>query len=166
MKNIGKEIYDKNQCKSYVIKDIDDISRNDIDTLIIGHISQIQYYVPDIKNQILSKCIQQHINVYSLDTYLIDKYITKFNQNALMIRCPIIKINDIKKNGKLYQISIPIVLVVGTSSNQGKFSLQIELKKQFENNKYEVGFLASEPTGELLLIIPLAGSLSVEPRIL
>ena len=149
LKNIGKEIYDKNQCKSYVIKDIDDISRNDIDTLIIGHISQIQYYVPDIKNQILSKCIQQHINVYSLDTYLIDKYITKFNQNALMIRCPIIKINDIKKNGKLYQISIPIVLVVGTSSNQGKFSLQIELKKQFENNKYEVGFLASEPTGEL-----------------
>ena len=52
LKNIGKEIYDKNQCKSYVIKDIDDISRNDIDTLIIGHISQIQYYVPDIKNEV------------------------------------------------------------------------------------------------------------------
>lgn len=58
---------------------------------------------------------------------------------------------DIPNNrcGKLRLISIPVVAVVGTSSKQGKFTLQLQLKKVLEDLQYDIGFLATEPSGYL-----------------
>lgn len=46
-------------------------------------------------------------------------------------------------------IGVPIVSVLGTSSKQGKFSLQLELRKKFIEHQYAVGQWATEPQGYL-----------------
>jgi uncharacterized NAD-dependent epimerase/dehydratase family protein len=52
-------------------------------------------------------------------------------------------------NEKLKGIGKPILTVIGTSSNQGKFSLQLELRKKFIEDGYKIGQWASEPQGYL-----------------
>jgi uncharacterized NAD-dependent epimerase/dehydratase family protein len=47
------------------------------------------------------------------------------------------------------QIGKPIICVAGTSPKQGKFSLQMKLKKLLEK-RFNVGFMATEPSGYLL----------------
>lgn len=50
---------------------------------------------------------------------------------------------------KLRIIGIPIITVIGTSSKQGKFSLQLELRREFLKNGYSVGQWCTEPQGYL-----------------
>lgn len=38
---------------------------------------------------------------------------------------------------------------MGTSSRQGKFTLQINLKREISSHGYNVGFIATEPSGYL-----------------
>lgn len=47
--------------------------------------------------------------------------------------------------GKLYKISKPVVGIFGTSSQQGKFSLQLALKRERESRSYNVGTIGTEP---------------------
>ena len=50
---------------------------------------------------------------------------------------------------KLHKVNIPIVGVYGTSSKQGKYTLQLELIHRLSTLGYSVGHLASEPSGYL-----------------
>lgn len=52
-------------------------------------------------------------------------------------------------NGKLRGIGRPIVGVMGTSSKQGKFSVQLLLRNYFINHGYNVGQLGTEPSSLL-----------------
>lgn len=52
--------------------------------------------------------------------------------------------------GKMHKISVPVVGVFGTSSKQGKYTLQLELRKRINQIGYQTGFLATEPSGYLL----------------
>ena len=47
--------------------------------------------------------------------------------------------------GKLYLVGKPVVAVFGTSSRQGKFSLQLAMRKEFTSLGYTVGQLGTEP---------------------
>lgn len=49
----------------------------------------------------------------------------------------------------MFMISRPIITVAGTGSKQGKFSLQLELRKKFLENGYAVGQWCTEPQGYL-----------------
>lgn len=51
--------------------------------------------------------------------------------------------------GMLYQISTPVVGVFGTSSKQGKFTLQLALRKIMLEQGYSVGGIGTEPTSQL-----------------
>lgn len=50
----------------------------------------------------------------------------------------------------LYRISTPVLAVCGTSSKQGKFTLQLELRKRFCEMGYKVGQIGTEPNSLLL----------------
>lgn len=50
---------------------------------------------------------------------------------------------------KLFYIAQPVLGVVGTSSKQGKFSFQLELRQRFINDEYYVGELGTEPHSSL-----------------
>jgi len=52
--------------------------------------------------------------------------------------------------GKMHKISVPVVGVYGTSSKQGKYTLQVELRNRIKQIGYRTGFLATEPSGCLL----------------
>lgn len=45
--------------------------------------------------------------------------------------------------------SKPIVAICGTSSKQGKFHIQLELRKRFQSNGYKLFQTSTEPTGYL-----------------
>ena len=137
--------------KEYLIENIDDIVWKDIDTLIIGHLDQITAVsTENIKVLLLKKCIKNNINVYLFDVLNASQFVTAFKKRGLKISCPNIKKVEIKnKLGKLYSISAPVLGVFGTSSNQGKFTLQLQLRKYFLNDSYEVGQLGTEPSSLL-----------------
>ena len=51
--------------------------------------------------------------------------------------------------GKLFQRCVPLLGIFGTSSRQGKFTLQLLLKNKISAEGYDVGYIASEPSGYL-----------------
>ncbi len=51
--------------------------------------------------------------------------------------------------GKLFRISKPVLGIFGTSSKQGKFTLQMKLRKLFQNDGYKVGQIGTEPSALL-----------------
>ncbi len=51
--------------------------------------------------------------------------------------------------GKLYNHNVPILAVIGTSSRQGKFTLQLTLREKFIKDGYRVGQLGTEPSSLL-----------------
>ena len=47
----------------------------------------------------------------------------------------------------MWQIESPVLAIFGTSSQQGKFSLQIELRKRFLHDGYKLKQISTEPMG-------------------
>lgn len=151
MRNIGKKIHVKNMGE-FTIQPIEKIDWNlDFDTVILGHVdvlgklSKINYI-----EYFIEKCIEHKKNLYSFDP--VDSEL-KFKMIKCGLECftPEINRDNIPYSfeGKLRQISKPILCVVGTSSKQGKFSLQMQLRNCL-SKKINVGLLATEPTGYLV----------------
>lgn len=51
--------------------------------------------------------------------------------------------------GKLHCLSTPVLGIMGTSSKQGKFALQMILRKEFRKRGYRVAQLGTEPYSQL-----------------
>lgn len=137
--------------KPYIIKNIDNISYDDFDTLILGHIDQyinIESQKATIKNVIL-ECIKKGKNIYSFDNLesLIGEQTVKTNHifSPQLIDEP----SDINPLGMLYRINSPVLGVFGTSSQQGKFTLQLIMRDYLLKDGYHVGQLGSEPSAYL-----------------
>lgn len=143
--NIGKKIYDLDNSilLEDVIQEFNAINwKDDFDTVILGHIeklcslSNINYI--DI---VAENCKKYHKKIFSFDK--IDKEFFFY---------PKVTLDMVPKNrfGKLRCISTPILGVFGTSSKQGKFTLQMMLKLELNKMGYQVGHLSTEPQGALL----------------
>ena len=60
--------------------------------------------------------------------------------------------------GKLYKIGKPVISIMGTSSVQGKFSLQLRLRRRLLEIGYKVSSVGTEPSGYLFgfdAVIPM-----------
>lgn len=104
----------------------------------------------NIKTSLLEKCLKNNINVYSFDMYYLPDFVARFRRKGLRLVCPNAR-QLITKNklGKLFSVSTPVLGVFGTSSNQGKFTLQLQLRKYFLDDSYAVGQLGTEPSSLL-----------------
>lgn len=138
---------DGDENDNYYIKNILDIDYDSFDTLILGHTDKICMIskVQSIVTQIIQECIVRGKFVYSFD-----------NNEQLRIQDNDLIFSPSKYNnfiyapfGKLYRIPKPVVGVFGTSSSQGKFSLQLALRDFFISRGYSVGQIGSEPTALL-----------------
>lgn len=135
----------------YELKNIADIDYSMIDTLIIGHLnalerlSGIQY-----KRRLLKDCLQNGINVFMFDSYGVEEFPDLFQEKGLFLYAPdqFTKMMPQRK-GKLFQIEAPVLGVFGTSSKQGKFTLQLQLRNIFKERGYDVAQVASEPNAPL-----------------
>ena len=132
----------------YIIRDIDSIDFTECDTLILGHLDEINRMLGyDARKSIIEKALACGINIYSFD------YINKFENTAEVpaynsqLFSPFIKQEDVPCNtfNKLYEISKPVLGIWGTSSSQGKFTLQLILRSLFLKAGYSVGAIGTEP---------------------
>ncbi|ELP5188888.1 DUF1611 domain-containing protein, partial [Clostridium perfringens] len=103
----------------------------------------------NILNYIIENAKKYNKKIYSFQWY------DEFNQlgESLndIVEIPIISDNQTPKRnlGKLWGISKPVLGVFGTSPKQGKFTLQLKLRKELLKRNYKVGQLGSEPASLL-----------------
>jgi len=129
-----------------IIQDIENIDWSIFDTLILGHIDQLNSLSKRNYGNLLLSLAKKH-----------DKYIYSFDGNGFSdemnsewFYAPEPKVEYIlKRNGKLFQTNIPILCVCGTNSKQGKYSLQLYFRKRLMDVGYKVGQLGTEPTAIL-----------------
>lgn len=134
--------------KIYYIKNIENCLWKGFDTLILGHIRDLERLSQrEWKNELLSQCLEHKINVFSFDEEGMEKWKFRFNQAGLWLYYPKLNGNLPEKRqfGKMFAIRTPVLGVLGTSNQQGKFTLQLGLRKHFLRDGYRLCQLGSEP---------------------
>ena len=140
--------------KSVPIESIDCVDwEYPFDTFIVGHVKEMEKSIKrDYIHYIAEKCIEHSKSLVSLTDFSgSDKYGDRFREKGLKLYIPQIGEKDIPDlfRKKLRRIGIPVLGVFGTSSRQGKFTLQVHIRNYFQNNGYKVGQLGTEPTSIL-----------------
>ena len=130
-----------------IVKDIKNIDWESFDTLILGHLDQLN----SIAKKDYTKYLVDNACRYGKNIYLFDKLDTKipeiYNKKIYIPKTDFT--NIIKRKGKLFKTNIPIICVIGTNSKQGKYSLQLYLRNKLLEIGYKVGQLGTEPTSLL-----------------
>ena len=131
----------------YKIKNIRDIDFNNIDTMIIGHRDKLKNKVKkeDVFHDLAENCVKNQVQIFSLDD--LDEY--KISKGYVYTPAVLKKEVLPKRQGKLFRYNKPILGVFGTSSKQGKFTLQLLLREKIMKRGYSIGQLGTEPTAEL-----------------
>lgn len=138
----------------FSIKNEGDINwQDDFDTVILGHVGKISDALGrDINEEIVEKCLKYHKNLYSFDKIKnFEKRLYDFSTRGLNIFYPRIIFEGLLgvNMGKLFDITSPVLCVAGTSPKQGKFSLQLKLRKMLNDRGYNIGQLGTEPSSLL-----------------
>ena len=149
--NIGKYVKSVIRNENYLVEDIDKLDWNEeFDSVIIGYCKDKNISKEKMMN-ILSKCQQYGKKVYTFTHEILRGYsesiISKDNWVSVLPH-----VNDFQDShfGKMWDIAVPVVCVVGTSSKQGKFSTQIAIREELKERGYDVGHLGTEPYANLL----------------
>lgn len=114
-----------------IIRDVEKIDFEGADTLILGYLDELNAVMKhDYRADMINKAIENKINIYSFD--VLDEYADRLKASKIDFFYPHISSNEVPNNsfGKLYKVSKPVVGIFGTSTQQGKFSLQLSLKKE------------------------------------
>lgn len=131
--------------KDFLIKNINNVCWDNFDTLILGHLEELSNLTgkTELKNDLIKQAIANGKNIYSFDE------INGYNNDKIFY--PVIDKQSLPPNrfGMLYRISKPIVGVFGTSSRQGKFTLQLKLRELFLERGYSIGQIGTEPSALL-----------------
>lgn len=134
--------------KEITIRNIRDIEWNLFDTLILGHTSTLSALIEkdNVQREVIEEALKHEKKVYSFDD------LTKLGyENGENIFFPRIDSTNLPPNrfGMLYRISKPVVGIFGTSSAQGKFTLQLKLRELLLSAGYNVGQIGTEPSSLL-----------------
>jgi len=133
-----------------IIKDYECIDwEGDFDTVVLGHTEQLSELLnKNLAQLIIEKCKMYKKRLYSFDD--IEPIVrTELGNEEYFV--PTVKYSGIvrKNSGKQYLNSKPVLGVFGTSSRQGKYTLQLMLREMFQHDGYRVSQIGTEPTGYL-----------------
>lgn len=132
-----------------IIRDFNRIDwEGNFDTMICGHTHQLSRLLEtDLLEKIFEKCALYEKQLICFD-YILD-YIRRYP--TVRAFCPYVTNNVVPsyRFGKLRSPNIPIVGVFGTSSRQGKMTLQLKLREAFLKRNIKVHNLGSEPESAL-----------------
>lgn len=127
--------------------------KNDFDTVILGHLKRLEMGTGiDFTPQFLENCYKYRKNIYAFDDLSpYQNMIDKMKDVGLNIFYPTVHPEFLPENpmGKLRRFGKPILCIAGTGSKEGKFSLQLGLRKALLNKGYQIGQLGTEPTALL-----------------
>lgn len=136
--------------KNFTIENITNMRWENIDTLIIGHIGKI---IEMTQNREFFIQILMEANVRGKLIYSFDDLEEMFPEIIFSKIFSVKKLDNnrdvILPNGMLYSLSRPVLEVCGTSSRQGKYTLQLLLRRLFMKHGYKVGQLGTEPSALL-----------------
>ena len=135
----------------YTISDIKDCDWSSFDTFILGHVDELSViYNQDLKANIISLCKKYKKKLYMYDDFSLEKGSFGGFDNELDVFFPNNHIkNNSNKFGWYYQHNTPIIAVLGTSKKQGKFTLQLQLRRIFLRQGINVGQVGTEPSSLL-----------------
>ena len=146
--NVGRKLSDMLRGelkKNFTVESIMDVNwKNDFDTVVLGHTREISEALNfDFKAFIIQQCEKHNKKLYSFDNIDVHRNLQFYIPRVLDINVP--------KNrfGKLYQVQCPVLGVFGTSAKQGKFSLQLKLRRCFLDSNYRIVQIGTEPSSML-----------------
>lgn len=150
-RSVSEFIHGPNTLKQK-IKSISQINwEDDFDTVILGHMNKLdKMFNRDYIDFFIEKSKENKKNLYCFDNIAQRKGVnSSLTENFILSPYPNKYNININTFGNLHKIPVPILGVVGTSSQQGKFNMQISLRREFLNMGYEVGQMGTEPTSYL-----------------
>lgn len=151
--NVGRStrdvLFDDN-IPEFIVKNIDNISWDTFDTLILGCVKELFSVFKDYTSlkKLINTAVQKNKNIYAFEN-LYDF----LNINDLKDRLFYPEVGREQlipyREGRLAKTSTAIIGIFGTSSKQGKFTLQMELRKELKKQGCKVGQIGSEPSALL-----------------
>lgn len=120
------------------------------DTVILGHVGELSAICKrNFLEEIMNNCIKNGKKLFAFDD--LSEYASKFANQEKFNECcyfPEVTYQNIPKGrfGKLFGIQMPVLGIVGTSSSQGKLTIQMELRRKLMEQGYNVGQIGTEPT--------------------
>ena len=125
------------------IEDINKIDWNsDFDMVVLGHCDMLKAASGEDWFETILCLAKKH-----------NKYVFAFdpveNEYEKLFSPPLIASYSSKTFAKLRQVDTPVLGIFGTSSQQGKFSLQLNMRRRFLQDGYAVGQITTEPMGYL-----------------
>ena len=128
---------------------------DDFDTVIIAHVDHIQMFMErlDMEAFIVS-ALKHRKNIYTFDKSVYDIAINYKDalHSASKVYFPFVDIKclEYSHQGRFWMHATPIIGIFGTSSKQGKYTLQICLDELLKQRGYTTGLLSTEPNGWLM----------------
>lgn len=135
-----------------IIRSINELDwTGDFDIFICGHCREMEDKTNKaIISDIIKKCVEYKKILYSFDD-ISEELITVSDEDKKYFFYPYASKESLKNNqiGKLRQTSLPVLGVFGTSSVQGKYFLQLSIRREMLNRGISVGQISTEPSGYL-----------------
>lgn len=136
--NVGKNLYGEN------IKSFDSIDWNDnFDTVILSCTTDLSGITKrEYSNEVVEMARLNNKNIYTFE---------QISSDYERVFYPSITPSMVPSGNflKLHKVTLPVVGVFGTSSKQGKFTLQLEIIRRLGLRGYNVGHISTEPSGYL-----------------
>ena len=136
--------------RDIVIKNIAHIDWDEFDTLIVGHTGQLQQIVrsSNVLDSLISQAIAQGKRIYAFDD--LSEHMCNGDSRYGLYAHPKNDNSIVPNNyGKLFFHSKPVLCVIGTSTQQGKYTLQLLLREKLMARGYVCGQIGTEPSAEL-----------------
>ncbi len=136
--------------KDFIIKNIEHIKwDDDFDTVIIGHISEmVKSMGASVFANVIDQACRNKKKIYTFDAYIQNNLIKDSYENCFY---PSVERENVPLNsfGKMWCSQTPVIGVFGTRSKQGKFTMQLAIKRLLAERGYTVGQISTEPSGVL-----------------
>lgn len=142
--HVGESLEVFEQNRQMNVQSDQSIPWENIDTLVIGYTAENNNTVKKLFYKTVDQALTKGVHIYSLDNLS-----GKYTENQIWY--PEIGYAFLPKTqeGKLWPINKPVIAVVGTGPQQGKFTTQVNLVNTLRKLSYSVGWIATEPTGYL-----------------
>ena len=121
------------------------------DTLILGYVDELtRMSRRDLLRESIEIALANHLNAFSFLPVLPDVYGDLYDaarRKGLRIAYPDIPIDEVARTlmaGAGSNIDVPVLGVFGTSASQGKFTLQLALRRALLKEGYRVGQIGTE----------------------
>ncbi|MCC7263565.1 MAG: S8 family serine peptidase [Candidatus Latescibacteria bacterium] len=129
----------------------------DADTLILGHVDLLgQMQRRDLLRESIELALERRMNVFSFGPVSEENYADlhqRARDQGLHLYYPDVPATEVARAltpaAQTPPVGVPVLGVFGTSSSQGKFTVQLILRQRLLARGYQVGQLGTEPHAEL-----------------